>query len=41
MKTFSPIVYGEPPLPAEAEVVEILAADGVEVRAGQPLIAVR
>ena len=41
MKTFNPIAYGGPGFPEEAEVVEILAADGQEVRAGQPLVAVR
>jgi len=41
MKTFNPIPYGGEGLPDEAEVVEILAGDGEEVRAGQPLVAVR
>ena len=40
MKTFSPIVYGGGTLPEQAEVVALLAADGEEVRAGQPLLAV-
>jgi len=37
MKTFNPIVYGGEP----AEVVAILVEDGQEVRAGQPLVALR
>jgi acetyl-CoA carboxylase biotin carboxyl carrier protein len=41
MKTFNPIVYGGATLPETAEVIEVIAADGQEVRAGQPLIAVR
>ena len=41
MKTFNPIAYGGPGFPDEAEVVEILAADGQEVRAGQALIVVK
>lgn len=41
MKTFNPIAYGGPGLPDEAEVVEVLAADGQEVRAGQALVAVK
>jgi len=41
MKTFNPIAYGGAGLPDEAEVVEVLVADGVEVRAGQPLVAVK
>lgn len=41
MKTFNPIAYGGAGLPESATVVELLAADGEEVRAGQPLIAVR
>jgi biotin carboxyl carrier protein len=38
MKTFNPIAYGGAGLPDEAEVVEIVAADGQEVRAGQALV---
>ena len=41
MKTFHPISYGGATVPDAAEVVEVLAADGQEVRAGQPLIALR
>ena len=41
MKTFSPIVYGGGTLPEQAEVVALLAEDGEEVRAGQPLVEVR
>ena len=41
MKTFSPIVYGGGSLPEQAEVVALLAADGEEVRAGQPLVEVK
>ena len=41
MKTFNPITYGGPGFPDEAEVVEILAADGQEVRAGQALVVVK
>jgi hypothetical protein len=41
MKTFHQIVYGGPDLPATATVVELPAADGTEVRAGQVLAVVR
>ncbi|HJQ99948.1 MAG TPA: biotin/lipoyl-containing protein [Candidatus Polarisedimenticolaceae bacterium] len=41
MKTFNPILYGGGSLPESAEVVEVLAADGEEVRAGQALLVVR
>lgn len=41
MKTFNPIVYGDPGLPEEAEVLEIRAEDAEDVRAGQILIVVR
>ena len=41
MKTFNPIVYGGAGLPESAEVVEILAGDGQEVRAGQILVTLR
>ena len=41
MKTFNPIAYGGRALPDSAEVVEVLVADGEEVRAGQTLLVVR
>jgi biotin carboxyl carrier protein len=41
MKTFNPIVYGGAGLPDEAEVVDVLVADGAEIRAGQPLVLVK
>jgi biotin carboxyl carrier protein len=41
MKTFPPILYGGASLPESAEVVEVLAADGEEVRAGQGLFVLR
>jgi biotin carboxyl carrier protein len=41
MKTFNPIAYGGAGLPDDAEIVEVLVADGVEVRAGQPLVLVK
>jgi len=41
MKTFNPIAYGGAGMPDDAEVVEVLAGDGEEVRAGQPLVVVR
>jgi biotin carboxyl carrier protein len=41
MKTFNAIAYGGPGLPDEAEVVEIVAANGQEVRAGQALVVVK
>ena len=41
MKTFNPIAYGGAGLPDEAEIVEVLAADGQEVRAGQVLVVVK
>ena len=41
MKTFNPIAYGGPELPDEAEVVELVAADEAEVRAGQLLVIVK
>jgi len=41
MKTFHPILYGGASLPESAEVVEVLAADGEEVRAGQGLFVLR
>ncbi|HEX4825502.1 MAG TPA: biotin/lipoyl-containing protein [Candidatus Polarisedimenticolaceae bacterium] len=40
MKTFSPIVYGGASLPERGKVVALLAQDGEEVRAGQPLVEV-
>ena len=41
MKTFNPIAYGGAGFPDESEVVEILAADGQEVRAGQALLMLK
>jgi acetyl-CoA carboxylase biotin carboxyl carrier protein len=41
MKTFNPIAYGGAGFPDEAEVLEILVADGQEVRAGQALLVLR
>ncbi len=41
MKCFSAITYGGPGLPPRAEVVEVRAGDGVEVRADQLLFVVR
>ena len=41
MKTFNPIPFGGAGFPDEAEVVEILATDGQEVRAGQALLVVK
>jgi hypothetical protein len=41
MKTFNPIAYAGMGLPDEAVVVEVLATDGQEVRAGQPLVVVK
>lgn len=41
MKTFNPIAYGGPGLPDEAVVVDVVAADGVEVRAGQALVVIK
>jgi len=41
MKTFNPIAYGGAGFPDEAEVVEVRAADGQEVRAGQALVVVK
>jgi biotin carboxyl carrier protein len=41
MKTFNPIPYDGDGLPDEAEVVEVLVADGAEVRAGQALVSVK
>jgi biotin carboxyl carrier protein len=41
MKTFNPIVYGGVGFPEEAEVVEVLATDAQEVRAGQALVVVK
>lgn len=41
MKTFNPIAYGGAGFPDEAEVVEILAADGQEVRAGHALVILK
>jgi len=41
MKTFNPIPYDGDGLPDEAEVVEVLVADGAEVSAGQALVAVK
>jgi len=41
MKTFNPIAFGGEGLPDEAEIVEVIAADGQEVRAGQGLVVVK
>ncbi len=44
MKTFNPILYGGPDLPDlpdQAEVVEVRAEDGREIRAGEILLVVR
>jgi acetyl-CoA carboxylase biotin carboxyl carrier protein len=41
MKTFNQILYDGPALPEQAEVVEVRASDGEEVRAGQVLVVVR
>ena len=41
MKTFNPIAYGDASLPDEAEIVEVLVADGAEIRVGQPLVIVK
>ena len=44
MKTFNPILYGGPDLsdlPDQAEVVEVRAEDGREIRAGEVLLVVR
>jgi biotin carboxyl carrier protein len=41
MKTFNPIAYGGAGFPEEAEIVDVLAADGQEVRAGQALVVVK
>jgi acetyl-CoA carboxylase biotin carboxyl carrier protein len=41
MKTFNPISYGGESFPEEAEVVEVLAGDAQEVRAGQALVVVK
>lgn len=41
MKTFNPIAYGGAGFPDEAEVIEIVASDAQEVRAGQALVVVK
>jgi len=41
MKCFNPIQYGGPGLPPEAEIVEIGADDGTEIKSGQVLFLVR
>ena len=41
MKTFNPILYGGPDLPDKAEVVQLRAKDGSEIRAGDLLLVVR
>ncbi len=41
MKTFNPILYGGQDLPDEAEVVEVRAEDGSEIRAGEILLVVK
>jgi acetyl-CoA carboxylase biotin carboxyl carrier protein len=39
MKTFNRVTYGGAGLPARARVTELLVADGADVNAGDPLIA--
>ena len=39
MKTFNRVTYGGPGLPERAKVREILVADGADVTAGNPLLA--
>ena len=39
MKTFNRVTYGGPGLPERAKVREILVADGADVTAGDPLLA--
>jgi len=39
MKTFHRVTYGGPDLPATARVVRVLVADGDDVNAGDPLLA--
>jgi acetyl-CoA carboxylase biotin carboxyl carrier protein len=39
MKTFNRVTYGGPALPERAKVREILIADGADVTAGDPLLA--
>jgi acetyl-CoA carboxylase biotin carboxyl carrier protein len=41
MKTFNPIAYGGEGFPDEAEVVDVVAGDAQEVRAGQTLVVVK
>jgi hypothetical protein len=41
MKSFNPIKYGGPGLPPEAEIVEICAQNGAEIKSGQILFLVR
>jgi acetyl-CoA carboxylase biotin carboxyl carrier protein len=39
MKTFSRVTYGGPGLPESARVVRVLVAEGADVNAGEPLLA--
>jgi acetyl-CoA carboxylase biotin carboxyl carrier protein len=39
MKTFHRVTYGGPGLPDTARVVRVLIADGDDVNAGDPLLA--
>lgn len=39
MKTFHRVTYGGPDLPATARVIRVLVADGDDVNAGDPLLA--
>lgn len=41
MKTFSQVFYGGPGFPGEAEVVEVRAEDGAEIKRGQVLLVTR
>ena len=40
MKCFSPILFDPPPDRQEGRIVEVLARDGAEVRADQPLVRI-
>ena len=41
MKTFNQILYGGPGFPDSAEVLEIRAEEGAEIRSGDVLVVVR